>query len=153
MKNWILVNLQLYKIHLIAASSRIETQNSMLSVILGLCFIFTDLFNVSTLYERYPDTYKYMEWAPAWIWGVIYSSAGVLHLIALYSRLDWHRKHIVLIKSGLWLFISLCVLQADVFSPSGWCYLVFSYSAIMVFLRLKLSKEGPTHDSDGLAPN
>lgn len=147
------IRFQSYNIYLTNTSYLLETQNSILSMFVGLCFILGDFFGNVKMYDRHPDIYVYMEWAPAWIWGTLYLSAGVLHLIALYSKWQWHRKHVILAKVCLWCFIGLCVLQAEFFAPSGWCYLVFSFSAIVAFQRMRLMKEGPTKNADALEHN
>lgn len=143
----IAVRLQAFLGFLLRVGS-LETQNATASIVVGLTFIANSI-GQANLYTRYPDIYKYMEWAPSWTWGVVYIAAGVLHLLTMYTDVHWYRKHVVLAKAGLWLFLALCVLQAEPYAPAGWVFLIFAYSAAMVFLRIKLTKAGsPTHDSN-----
>lgn len=129
----------------------LETQNATASIVVGLTFIATSIWRTD-LYVQYAEFFKYMAWVPTWTWGVAYVTAGVLHLLAIYTGLSWYRKQIVLAKAGLWLFLALCVLQAEPYAATGWIFLVFAYSAVMVFLRIRLNKAGlPTDDSNVLA--
>lgn len=121
----------------------LEIQNSSASLVVGLLFIADTLFG-GNLYGRFPDTYRYMEWLPSWGWGMIYSAAGMLHLLAVTFGFRSIRKQVLWIKGGLWIFIAMCVLIGDAFAASGWIYLIFALFAFRGFLKIKIL--GPSMD-------
>jgi hypothetical protein len=57
----------------------IEVQNASLMIVVGAVF----LLEHGNLYNRFPDTYEFMEWLPAWVWGTVFLIAGFVHLVAL----------------------------------------------------------------------
>jgi hypothetical protein len=119
----------------------LEMQNSVASSTVGLVFIANDLFG-GNLYTRFPDTYRYMEQIygvalPAYFWGVIYLAAGITHLVALKLDARTLRKQILWIKSGLWLFLGLCVINGDLYAWAGWVSLLFGIFAATCFLKLR----------------
>lgn len=114
----------------------LEAQNSILACVVGLVFI-ADYYFDGSLYTRFPDTYRYMKFIPSLVWGAVYLSLGMAHLLALTSRYEFARKQVLLIKSGAWVFLSISVIHGDVFAASGWCYFVFAVFAVISFWKIR----------------
>jgi hypothetical protein len=114
----------------------IEIQNSSLCLVVGIVF----LLDGDSLYSRFPDTYRYMEWLPSAVWGAIYTLAGVAHLAALYFGWRMLRKHILLVKCGLWVFLAYCVVSGDPAAVSGYFYVIFAFVAMRAFFRIQVLK-------------
>jgi hypothetical protein len=112
----------------------LEIQNSSSSVVVGLIFL-ADYFFDGNMYSRFPDTYQWMRFASTLLWGVIYISAGLLHLTALYTYQKELRRNILLAKSGLWIFLATCVVSADRYAASGWIYYIFAIAAVICYFR------------------
>lgn len=102
----------------------------------GLVF-FADAIFDGNLYTRFPDTYKFMRFLPSAVWGAIYFCAGTTHLLSLRMTDIWVRKHILLLKIGLWIFLAGCVLYGDVYGFVGWLYIVFAVFGFISFLKLR----------------
>lgn len=115
----------------------LEIQNSVLSITVGMVFI-ADYFFHGNLYDRFPDTYRFMKFLPSIAWGIAYSLAGGIHLTTLLTaKAERLRKEILLVKSGLWFFLGWCVVYADVFAASGWLYFIFAFFALVSFIRFQ----------------
>jgi hypothetical protein len=114
----------------------LEMQNASMAIIVGFVF----LLDTVHLYHRYPDTYKYMEFFPAWVWGFLYFSVGAFHIICLFTGFRYLRKQVLLAKSALWVFIATCVIAADAWAVSGYFYLLFAFFAFRGFLRIQVWK-------------
>lgn len=121
--------------YLVGDGRLVELQNSTLSIVVGVVFIANSLFG-GHLYERFPDTYRYMQFVPAYVWGILYAGLGVAHLLSLLIGWKWTRKHVLLVKGSAWIFLGVVVLQADVYAASGYLYLVFAVSAFLAFLSI-----------------
>jgi hypothetical protein len=121
------------------ASPQLETQNSFFSMAVGLVFIANWLCGVD-LYTRFPTVYQYMGFFPMWTWGAIYALAGLTHFLSVVFERQKMRKRVLLVKAGLWMFFSVCVIRGDALAFTGWIYLILSFSAAVAFLNLKRRK-------------
>ena len=116
------------------STTGLEVQNSTLSIVAGLVFF----CNGSRLYDRFPDTYRNIEFAPAEMWGAVYFAAGVMHLLCLYTGLKYLRKQVLIIKAGLWVFLGVCVMLSDRYTLAGYVFLILATAAFFSFLRIKI---------------
>lgn len=114
----------------------LETQNSTLAITTGLVFLADYVFDGS-LYTRFPDTYRFMQFWPTFIWGFIYILAGCIHLYTLARHKQEMRKTILLIKSALWVFLGVCVVTGDLYAASGWFYFIFATFAIISYWKIR----------------
>lgn len=128
----------------------LEVQNSSASLVVGLVFIANSLFH-GNLYDRFPDTYRFMAFWPSWKWGIVYATFGVIHMLTLYFHKRTLRKSILLIKAGAWIFLGICVVYGDVFASSGWLYFIFATFAAISFL--KTPKYEDSHYDISVPPN
>jgi MFS family permease len=115
----------------------IEIQNSILAITVGLVFIVNYLL-VNDIYDRLADRYQYMDWLPGIVWGIVFLSTGIAHLLSIYTNWRYIRKQILLIKSSLWVFFAVSILSADHYAFSGYFYIIFAVVAFKSFLRIKL---------------
>ena len=123
----------------------VEAQNSICAIIVGFVFLANTILD-GNLYGRFPNTYRYMEHMPSWFWAIIFITLGTIHLIALSKNSRYWRKEILIVKAGMWIFLSICVLTGDSYAASGWIYIIFAVIATRSYLRIHIYKGGsPTN--------
>jgi hypothetical protein len=115
--------------------AKMETQDSILMLLFGVWLFFVDRS------ADCPHSYKVLlSVARQEIWGIVFVSIGLTSLVTIEHGTMWLRKWILLVQSGLWVFIFCAAYISDWRAPSVPIYFILGISGFYSFLCLKGDK-------------
>lgn len=114
----------------------VEFQNALLAFLLALWWL-SPFWNV---YDSQPRVYQFMYWLPRPVWGWLLIAIATTQLAALWKNHIWLRKHILLLKGGVWLNLAITVAYGDFTAPSCGIFFFLALNAFRGFLCLHPKK-------------
>jgi hypothetical protein len=138
----------LYKILLldyIKDDYALEFQNASIKIVVG-----SILFSLGPFaFDKYPETFQYVQWLDARFWGMLFILVGSVHLYGLFKRKRVLRKNVLLLAGTLWTWFGLSIWFANWMAFNPYIYFFFALSSFRCYLCIHVFKRFELHVTAG----
>lgn len=138
----------LYKILLldwIKDDYALEFQNASIKIVVG-----TILFVLGpSAFDRYHETFMYVQWMDARLWGLLFMTVGGIHLYGLFNKKKLLRKNSLLAAGILWLWFGSSIWFANKYAFNPYIYFFFMLSSFRCYLCIQVFDRFRLHTTVG----